>query len=281
MTTALRLRRLVGLAAWLAALGVTIAVLSALRRSALAPPPITHGVAALRAWARGRDAPTVLMAALRLVALAMAWYLAATTVAGVLARLSGAAAAVRATDALTLPAVRSLLSSSVGLLLLSAPLAGATSVWTGTAASAAAPVPAVAGGGAPWPGGEGPPGAAAGRTHSLSIRRLPDVPRPSSGDGGGGVDVPPVMTLSPPVPGAPNGARTVALPTTWTVEPGDSLWHIADAVMAQAKGRPPQISELGPYWEAVVDANRGRLADPDNPDLLFPGQVMTVPPPPT
>jgi hypothetical protein len=34
------------------------------------------------------------------------------------------------------------------------------------------------------------------------------------------------------------------------------------------------------YWHALVDANRTRLADPDNADLIFVGQSFSVPPPP-
>jgi nucleoid-associated protein YgaU len=32
-----------------------------------------------------------------------------------------------------------------------------------------------------------------------------------------------------------------------------------------------------PYWQSLVDANRATLADPENPDLLFSGQVLTLP----
>jgi hypothetical protein len=32
------------------------------------------------------------------------------------------------------------------------------------------------------------------------------------------------------------------------------------------------------YWERVVDHNRDGLADPDNPDLIFPGDEVRLPP---
>jgi nucleoid-associated protein YgaU len=32
------------------------------------------------------------------------------------------------------------------------------------------------------------------------------------------------------------------------------------------------------YWAQLVDANRDRLVDPDDPDLLLPGQVLVLPP---
>jgi nucleoid-associated protein YgaU len=36
---------------------------------------------------------------------------------------------------------------------------------------------------------------------------------------------------------------------------------------------------VAPYWQRLVEANRPALADPANPDLVFPGQVFTVPDP--
>ena len=67
---------------------------------------------------------------------------------------------------------------------------------------------------------------------------------------------------------------------TWAVEPGDHFWSIAERVLAERWGRPPTTVETDGYWRALVAANRGRLADRDNPDLLFPGQVVTLPPVP-
>ncbi len=64
------------------------------------------------------------------------------------------------------------------------------------------------------------------------------------------------------------------------MRPGDHFWTVAERVLADAWGRQPTDIELLPYWRAVVETNRSRLADPANPDLLFPGQTLTVPPPP-
>ena len=33
------------------------------------------------------------------------------------------------------------------------------------------------------------------------------------------------------------------------------------------------------YWRRLVEANRGRLLDPGNPDLLVPGQELVLPDP--
>ncbi len=74
------------------------------------------------------------------------------------------------------------------------------------------------------------------------------------------------------------GAGTATGTATVTVEAGDHLWGIAEAVLQQGLGRPPTTAEIDPYWRAVVDLNRANLADPDNPDLLFKGQVIDLPP---
>jgi nucleoid-associated protein YgaU len=34
---------------------------------------------------------------------------------------------------------------------------------------------------------------------------------------------------------------------------------------------------VAPYWRAVIDANRDRLAVPGDPDLILPGQVIVLP----
>jgi nucleoid-associated protein YgaU len=67
---------------------------------------------------------------------------------------------------------------------------------------------------------------------------------------------------------------------TWTVKAGDHLWSIAEQVLAGSWNRPPTDGEVVPYWEQLVEANRDRLADRDNSDLLFAGQHLVVPPPP-
>jgi nucleoid-associated protein YgaU len=87
-------------------------------------------------------------------------------------------------------------------------------------------------------------------------------------------DVPPVMQKMEAPVESPAEART------WTVAAGDHLWSVAERVVAESWGRVPADHELTPYWEQLVDANRDRLADRANPDLIFPGQQFVVPPPP-
>ncbi len=64
---------------------------------------------------------------------------------------------------------------------------------------------------------------------------------------------------------------------TWTVEPGDHLWHIAQATLAADLGHSPTDTETFGYWRRLIDANRSHLVDPNNPDLILPGQQLDVP----
>ena len=50
---------------------------------------------------------------------------------------------------------------------------------------------------------------------------------------------------------------------TYTVQPGDTLSHIAQHFYGQAS-----------RWHAIFAANRDQL---DDPDLIRPGQVLTIP----
>jgi hypothetical protein len=88
-------------------------------------------------------------------------------------------------------------------------------------------------------------------------------------------DPPPVLQKLPATV-APAPERT------WVVAPGDHFWSISATVLGETLGRAPSDRELVGYWQHLVDANRPRLADPANPDLLFPGQSLVVPaaPPP-
>jgi hypothetical protein len=67
---------------------------------------------------------------------------------------------------------------------------------------------------------------------------------------------------------------------TWQVAPGDHLWSIASATLTAAWGYTPSVSDIGSYWWQVVTANRASLPNPADIDLLFAGDVVTLPPVP-
>jgi hypothetical protein len=88
---------------------------------------------------------------------------------------------------------------------------------------------------------------------------------------------PPAATNRP----APNRRSAGAHPAAaqWTVRPGDDFWSISESTLRAAWGRVPTAQEIAPYWLTVIAANRDRLPDPGNPNLLFPGNVLVLPDP--
>jgi nucleoid-associated protein YgaU len=61
---------------------------------------------------------------------------------------------------------------------------------------------------------------------------------------------------------------------------GDNFWTIARTRLAEVRGRrAADLSdrEIAVYWVTVVEANRGRLRSGD-PDLIYPGEVVELPP---
>lgn len=95
-------------------------------------------------------------------------------------------------------------------------------------------------------------------------------------------DEPSPPTTLPPAPVPSPSAPTVPTPplTTVTLGPGDHLWSVAARTLAAAWGRVPSEREVAPYWRLVVDLNRAGLPNPGDPDLVFPGEVVHLPPVP-
>ncbi|MFA9566201.1 MAG: hypothetical protein ACERLM_16105, partial [Acidimicrobiales bacterium] len=56
--------------------------------------------------------------------------------------------------------------------------------------------------------------------------------------------------------------------------------HIAEETLLDLRGEAPSPEQTAAYWHAVCEANHDRLVDPDNPDLILPGQQIALPPVP-
>lgn len=89
-------------------------------------------------------------------------------------------------------------------------------------------------------------------------------------------DAPPRESAPPPqiaAPPLPPPDFTQALPSQYTVRPWavsrDCLWNIA--------GRPWAYGDPT-KWRLLYDANRTKLPEPNNPDLIHPGMVLDIPP---
>lgn len=63
-------------------------------------------------------------------------------------------------------------------------------------------------------------------------------------------------------------------PDSWLVEPGDHLWGIAAATVAERSGSEELVA-VASYWLKLIEANADTVGD--NPDLIHPGQVIRLP----
>ncbi len=89
----------------------------------------------------------------------------------------------------------------------------------------------------------------------------------------------PAPALAPaPVVAGPAPATPSPLSVTGVVvRPGDNLWLIARTSLAQVSSRRPTDAEVMRHWLVVIAANRSTLRSGD-PSLIFPGEIVTVPP---
>jgi len=86
---------------------------------------------------------------------------------------------------------------------------------------------------------------------------------------------PPAPGEADPPTGDPAPPSTGA--TEVTVAAGDSFWRIAERTVSEQLGRPATDAEITGYWAVFVAENADRLVQPGNPDLILPGQVLTLP----
>jgi nucleoid-associated protein YgaU len=291
---------------WLVVLVTMLVVLQALGAGAAGVPLASTD--AFSAWVESTPPPLMALAALRLAALAGGWYLVASTTLLLFSlplrrpRLSAVA------GSLSPPLVRRLLLGGGGIGLATGALLGALPSMTLTAApavAAAEPSPERASSTAPTTptatmtrlGGVDSGGATPGDPGSATMTRLPPEPsdavrpvvepRPTIASPRGSHATPPSRPVDR-VPAAPAAGASGLEPAavfaaggaaTWLVDSGDSFWSIAADVLTPPGGPSPSDRAVARYWRRLVDANRRRLVDPRNPDLLRPGQELVVPDP--
>lgn len=240
----------------------------------------------LARWLQRSTSEEVLLAGVRLVALAGAWWLLGSTVLYVAARVARLRGAARALGWATLPSVRRWADRAAAVSIVAATVLG-----VGRPA-AADPPPTTS-------------PASAAVVVDVDHRDPASVPsRPLSGvRTGQAVDSPPAPvqptgTVSPPETTAPLTApppvtTTPAVPvapaapppapaagTTHTVTGGEHLWSIAATQVAGASSTAPadlSPADIAPYWLRVVELNRQRLRS-GNPNLVYPGEVVELPP---
>jgi hypothetical protein len=239
-------RRVLLLAGWFVGLAAVLAALHAAGSGPLAAPPLrTPG--AWAGWAAERTPPEAAVAVLRLVAIALGWYLLAASALGVAARLAGGARTVEVADLIALPFVRSVVHAGLGVGLVG------TVVATANAGTAAPPLREP---------------TAADVALSMPATTVPPA-EPAAG-----AVAEPVIDLRLPAASGPVADVAAPAARTWVIQPGDHLWSVADRVLTDAFGRPPHEREVLVYWKALIERNRHLLPDPD---LVHAGLTIELP----
>lgn len=246
-------------------------------------------------WIGAHSAERVLMAAGRLVALGLAYWVAGSLLAATAARASGVPALIRSADWLTLPAIRRMAERTVAVTLAASTFAGSGAGMVMAADPSAphqpqaplvqevesSPVPRYV----PVPAGDPPTPTPEERTEPSYVptpageaQPLPVAPSPT------GTVAPPTDT-APEVgprrlhPAAADVAplRQARVRYDYTVVPGDNLWLIAGRHLVEVLDRQPNETETATYWAHLVATNRSGLRSGD-PDLIYPGEIVTCPP---
>lgn len=239
----------------LAATAGLVVALHRLGSGSFAAPPV-HSWSALRRWYEEAPPDVVAMAVLRLVALSLAGWLLLATLLQVLGAIVGTCPLGAVADLISPRSLQRLGHGLAGISLT----AGLAAVVPGAGIPASVPVPIATriavGDDDPDPP-PAPPAPPAPIEGTASLRLLDDGS---------------LAERAPAPPPAP------AQPNELTVEIGDSFWSIAADELAQQRGAPPSDRQIVPYWRRLIEHNRPLLVDPDNPDLIYPGQVVSLPP---
>jgi hypothetical protein len=266
------------LAGWVAGLLVAGRVALSLGGGGLSVPLTSPGD--LRDWASDTGPDIMAVAILRLGLLAGIGYLLVATVLTTAAEIVHLRPLTALAERVTPGLVQRIAQGGGGIGLILGTAAGLLPVPdpepTRPQTTIAAPGPGVATmTRAADPAGAGPqatmtPTAETGSATATMTRA--DAPPPGTGPPPPAATPP--MPATPPVPAPAPAPAPGSGPATWVVEPGDSFWSIAEDVVGSGDERV-----AGRYWRALIDANRSRLVDPGNPDLLIAGQELVVPPP--
>ncbi|WP_346925338.1 LysM peptidoglycan-binding domain-containing protein [uncultured Arthrobacter sp.] len=189
----------------------------------------------------------------------------AIAVAAALLERSGKVRAASAAGKFAPAFMRRLALAAVGLQLLTAPLAAASTLQSPPGATASGPAPASA----PWT--------------PTPVPALPGGPTgdpPAAPPGTSAVAHPQWRPLSPVIEPGPLAGRPLRLQqpagqaTDVTVRPGDSLWTLSAARL----GPFASDVDIALDWPRLYQANRDVIGA--NPHLLRPGQILRIPPGP-
>jgi hypothetical protein len=223
----------------------------------------------LEPWIRAAPADA-LAAALRVVALAAAWWLLAATalyVAACIVGRRGRGRVGRAVGGFSARVTPRAIRAAVDRAFATSLAVGALLVPLGTRAVAAedrSPRVVV--------------DVRDGRDRA-SIASLPTAPERASPPTPPPPSAPAEQTAGPETSPPPPPAASTDVSFV-VVTPGDDLWSLSADALGRATGRASDTlrdDEIGRYWIAVCDANRSSLRSGDV-NVVYPGEVVVLPP---
>ncbi|MGI8663740.1 MAG: hypothetical protein ACR2LQ_11080 [Acidimicrobiales bacterium] len=233
----------------------------------------------LRRWVETKGAIVAAFGMLRVVAMAAGCYLILIATLGAVARRGNFRRLALLVDACTVPSLRSAIGGAgfttlVVLAGVGAPPAGAdpgasqpdrvVELAPQTAPTAAPPTMRAIGANADLTSTTTPTEAATA---------IEGEPTPTSV----AVAAPPAtmrrleVAASSPVP------EPAKADETWTIEPGESFWSVAQSHLDETLGRAADDSEVERYWLTLMSSNADASPTGD-PNLLYSGTVLVLPP---
>lgn len=258
--------------AWTTGLLAAVVVLAGLSRGGMAPPPLDPRSWGAEAEVRG---PVELVFAVALLATrVVAWYLLGATALTALASMSGRGWLTAAARRVSVPLVERVVAGALGLAVVGAGAMGSPGDPGEGFEGRRAPALVLVASSEPRPDGDPPV------MHRLGPDLVEGSPAPVEREEGTAVSPAPGEAEPVPIEEVRDPAPAGPAAQAWEVDAGDHLWSVAERVLHDAWGRAPSDREVAGYWARLVEDNRPRLADPANPDLVFPGQVLALPAPP-
>lgn len=225
----------------------------------------------LEGWARRSRVEEALAAVLRYVALAGAYWLAASSALYLLARSTGIARFIDATSVLTLPAVRRvtdrLVVGTLAMSTLTGPAIAVSGQWSDRA-PAIDPITARLEAGAPVE-----------EDVVIDLTSIDEADleglTPSAAS-----DQPGEVAESDPRLSRDDAPPSISIRASAQLEvivtEGDHLWSLAERRVSSVLGRPAADHEIAPYWREVISSNPEIRSG--NPDVIYPGEVIVLPP---
>ena len=223
-------------------LAIAIAWLWHLGHGPLGGPPASLDGA--RVWI-DRDPVTVALSITRIEALAFAIYLLAVTLVGGVVQWLALPRAAGIVERFTPHVLRGLLGTVAALGVMAAPPPTSVPAPT-TSPTTVTPIPT------------------SSDEAQATLHLLTDTVEPAA----------PTRTPAEPASAA---SAPEAQPETWVVKPGENLWLIAREHVTDSTGAPAGDDVILVHWQRLIELNRDRLVNPNEPDLIFADQILELP----